>query len=68
MFKPVWPLKACLAKQPRESSSSELCVKSTGLGKGGGGVWSFRLSTGVARVQASVAAQGLPCQTAQGKF
>ena len=43
MFKPVWPLKACLAKQPRESSSSELCVKSTGLGKGGGGVAALRL-------------------------
>ena len=25
-------VKACFAKQPRESSSSELCVKSTGLG------------------------------------
>ena len=25
-------VKACFAKQPRDSSNSELCVKSTGLG------------------------------------
>ena len=39
VFKPLWPLKieglavkACFAKQPRDSSNCELCVKSTGLG------------------------------------
>ena len=28
-------VKACFAKQPRDSSNYELCVKSTGLGGGG---------------------------------